>query len=148
MQKPENLAHLASQLLGVKFKRIESLTDLIGEDAIDFFDNIKKEDVTFCEGFPRYIPIVRESVSVKKHDYNLITHVIFWLADGQPYIYTPTPTIEHIRHGMRNQKLQRDEHLMIPHNCHAFDLLTMREGYCKQTNSEILNLTITRYGDK
>ena len=148
MQKPENLAHLASQLLGVKFKRIESLTDLIGEDAIDFFDNIKKEDVTFCEGFPRYIPIVRESVSVKKHDYNLITHVVFWLADGQPYIYTPTPTIEHIRHGMRNQKLQRGEHLMIPHNCHAFDLLTMREGYCKQTDSEILNLTITRYGDK
>ena len=59
----------------------------------------------------------------------------------------PPATIEFIRHGMRNQKLKRGGHLMIPHNCHAFDLLTMREGHCNQTNTEILNLTIARYGN-
>ena len=147
MEKPNSLKHLAELLTGQKYQRITSLTDLIGEDATDFFDNIKKEEVSFCPDFPRYIPVVRESVSVKKHDYNLITHIVFWLADGQPYIYTPPPTIEHVRHGMRNQKLKRGAHLMIPHNCHAFDLLTIREGHCNQTDTTILNLTIHRYGN-
>lgn len=145
MEKPISLEHLAQLLTAKKFNRITSLTDLIGEDATDFFDNLRNEDVTFCPDFPRYIPIVRESISVKKHDYNVITHVVFWLDDGQPYIFTPTPTIEHIRHGMINKKLQRGSHLMIPHNCQAFDLLAMREGHCHQTDTEILNLCITRH---
>lgn len=148
MEKPNSLQHLAELLAGHKYNRIIALTDMLGEDATDFFDNIKANDVTFCQDFPRYIPIVRESVSIKKHDYNVITHVVFWLADDQPYIYTPPATIEFIRHGMRNQKLHRGEHLMIPHNCHAFDLLTLREGHCNQSNSEILNLTITRHGKR
>ena len=88
---------------------------------------------------------MRESISTKKHDYNLITHIVFWLDDDQPYIFTPTPTIEHIRQGMSNRKLKRGSHLMIPHNCQAFDLLTMREGHCHQTDTEILNLNITRH---
>lgn len=148
MEKPNSLQHLAELLSGHKYNRLTALTDMLGEDATDFFDNIKANEVTFCQDFPRYIPIVHESVSIKKHDYNVITHIVFWLADGQPYIYTPPPTIEFTRHGMRNQKLKRGEHLMIPHNCHAFDLLTLREGHCNQTNSEILNLSITRHGKK
>lgn len=148
MEKPNNLKHLAQLLTGHTYNRITSLTDMIGEDATDFFDNIKANEVTFCQDFPRYIPVVRESVSIKKHDYNLITHVVFWLADGQPYIYTPTPTIEFIRHGMMNKKLKRGEYLMIPHNCQAFDLLTLREGYCNQTKTDILNLNITRHGQR
>ena len=148
MEKPNSLQHLAELLAGHKYNRVTALTDLLGEDATDFFDNIKADDVTFRQDFPRYIPIVHESVSIKKHDYNVITHVVFWLADGQPYIYTPPATIEFIHHGMRNQKLKRGEHLMIPHNCHAFDLLTLREGHCNQSNSEILNLTITRHGKR
>ena len=148
MEKPNSLQHLAELLAGQKYNRITALTDMLGEDATDFFDNIKADEVTFCQDFPRYIPIVHESVSIKKHDYNVITHIVFWLADGQPYIYTPPPTIEFTRHGMRNQKLKRGGHLMIPHNCHAFDLLTLREGHCNQTNTEILNLTITRHGKR
>ena len=148
MEKPNSLQHLAELLAGQKYNRITALTDMLGEDATDFFDNIKADEVTFCQDFPRYIPIVHESVSIKKHDYNVITHIVFWLADGQPYIYTPPPTIEFTRHGMRNQKLKRGAHLMIPHNCHAFDLLTLREGHCNQTNTEILNLSITRHGKK
>lgn len=146
MQKPDNVAHLATLLAGTKFKRIESLTDLIGEDAVDFFVNLEKERILVMPDFPRYIPIINERISVKKYDYNLTTHIIFWLADGQPYIYTPDATIEHIRLGMCNQKLTRGGHLMIPHNCNAFDVLALSERRCNLTNSEILDLVITRYG--
>lgn len=142
MEKPNSVEHLAKQLAGQKFDRILALSDLIGEDATNFMDGL---DFVMGDAFPRYIPIVRESVSIKKHDFNTITHVIFWLDDGQPYIYTPTPTIEFVRQGMKNQKLNRGSHLMIPHNCSKFDLLTIRWGRCNQTDSEILNLDITRH---
>lgn len=143
MEKPINKAHLANLLFAENFKRITAINDLIGvEDASDFLDALSPEDIQVQSNFPRYIPIVRERVSIKKHDYSLITHVIFWLKDGQPYLYTPEPTIEHTRLGMKNQKLKRSEHLMIPHNCDRFDLLNMRQGHCNQTDKPILELNI------
>ena len=77
MEKPNSLQHLAELLSGHKYNRLTALTDMLGEDATDFFDNIKADEVTFCQDFPRYIPIVHESVSIKKHDYNVITHIVF-----------------------------------------------------------------------
>lgn len=146
MEKPINKGHLANLLLAQHFKRITAISDLIGvDDASDFLDAIDPKDILVEAKFPRYIPIVREKVSIKKHDYSLVTHVIFWLKDGQPYLYTPEPTIEFTRLGMKNQKLVRGEHLMIPHNCDRFELLNIRQGYCNQTDKPILDLNIISY---
>lgn len=145
MEIPNNFQHLANLLKGQTFKHISSLTDMIGADAKGFFDNVSVDEIKVESTFPRYIPIVRERVSVKKHDYNITTHIVFWLDDGEPYIYTPPPTIEHNRLGSKVKKLTRDEYLMIPHNCSAFDLLTLREGYCHHDDLDILELKITRH---
>ena len=48
MEKPNSLQHLAELLAGQKYNRITALTDMLGEDATDFFDNIKADEVTFC----------------------------------------------------------------------------------------------------
>lgn len=146
MQKPLSLSDLASQLVAVNFKQITALADLTGTDsAKDFFSELEIKDVIVSDAFARYIPVIKESVSTTKHDYNLNTFIVFWLADGEPYIYSPTPTIEHVRQGRSLKTLKRGSHLMIPHNCKQYDLLALREGCDKHGGGDILDLVITRH---
>lgn len=146
MQTPTSIADLAKQLQHKNFKSVQALADLAGlESGKKFFENIPVNETVKPDAFARYIPIVKESVSTTKHDYNLTTHIVFWLADGEPYIFTPTPTIEHVRHGRSLKNLKRGAHLMIPHNCKQYDLLALREGCSKHDGSEILELVITRH---
>ena len=146
LTQPTSIQDLASQLVGKRFNRITDIAELLGVDsAKDFFNNIEAGDVIKSEAFARYIPIVKESVSTTKHDYNLNTRIVFWLADGEPYIYTPTPTIEHVRQGRSLKTLKRGSHVMIPHNCGQYDLLALREGCLLHDKSDIQELVITRH---
>lgn len=146
LRKPKDLNDLAEQLIGAHFNRITSIAELTGEtSAKDFFENIEAEKVIQSQAFARYIPIIKESVSTKKHDYNLTPFIVFWLQDGEPYIYSPVVTIEHVRHGSHLQRLKRGYYTMIPHNCPRYDLLALRTGCNQHDGSNILDLNFVRH---
>lgn len=145
----QSLTELAEQLINKKFNRITAIAELMAIDSGKaFLDGIPVTDMIVSDKFVKDIPIVYENVSVKKYDYTLLTHVILWLADGEPYIYTPPPTIGYTRHGMQYNKLTRREHFRVPNNVTAIDVLTVTQQ-CEHDHpfdvGKSLNLTITRY---
>lgn len=148
--KPDSLSQLAEQLVGVNFKRITAIADILGVgSAKDFFDNIPNSDIITSPNFAISIPIVYENISVKKYDYTLVTNIIFWLADGEPYIFTPPPTIQQIRHGRSYKELKRGGQLGIPSNVKRFEVLALTQR-CEHEHeldepAKSLTLSITRY---
>ena len=97
--------------------------------------------------FARYIPIIEENVSTKKHEYRLKTHVVFWLADNNAYIFTPPPSVKYVRVGrsLKEHKLGSD--LMIPHNCNRYSVIALRQG-CKHVDDKKVQFTdivVTNY---
>lgn len=146
---PIDLKDLALQLIGMRFNRVTPIAELLGVDsAKDFFNLIPEADICIGQEFVRSIPIVYEVVSVKKYDYTLLTHVVYWLADGEPYIYTPTPTIGHMRHGMQFKKLERGEQINVPNNVNRFDVLAINQR-CEHDEPfdprATINMKFTRY---
>ena len=141
--KPTDLKDLAEQLLDFKAKRVTALAELLGvPSAKDFFDALPADAITEYKSPGRHIPIVREVVSTKNHDYTVDTHIVFWLADGEPYIFTPSPTIDHNRTGREVKKLKRGPHLLIPHNCTRYHLLALKNG-CDIHKNQLLDLKIS-----
>lgn len=137
---------LAQHLMGVDFNRLTLVTNSRGEADTHFLDGKAGPLINFGE-FQRYIPIVAENVSIKKHDYRTKTHIVFWVA-GEPYIHTPAPTVEYIRQGFNNRKLARGSHLMIPHNCETYDLIKLKETKqkCGDDNIKVdIEMLITRH---
>lgn len=132
MKQPTTLADLASQVRYKTFSHLTEIGTLLedGTAGSEFFDLIKGDFIKLSDPdtIPRYIPIIQEVVSTKKHQYNLKTHIVFWLGNGQPYIYTPKPTVLHKRVGRSLKETKMGEHLMIPHNCSHFLVVAIKEG--------------------
>lgn len=149
-EQPTSLTHLAEQLINHKFNRITSIAELLQVDsAKNFLDWLGPGDACISPNFITSMPVVYENVSVKKYDYTLLTHVIFWLADGEPYIYTPPATVGFTRHGMKYNKLNRGNQLTIASNVKAFDVLAVSQR-CEHDHEfdkpeKSLSLSITRY---
>lgn len=158
MKQPTTLADLASQLRYKTFNNLAEIGTLLedGTTGSAFFDLIKADFVKPKTpnkefSFPRYIPIVQEVVSTKKHQYNLKTHIVFWLGNGQPYIYTPKPTVLHKRAGRSLKETKMGEHLMIPHNCSHFLVVAIKDGCRAHDNPKceeqvpFVEVSITEY---
>lgn len=154
MKQPSTLLDLAEQLRYKTYKHLTEISTLLedGTTGAVFFDEIKSLFAVLSGPmFPRYIPIVQEVVSTKKHQYNLKTHIVFYLGDGQPYIYTPQPTILHKRVGRSLKETRMHEDLMIPHNCSHFLVVAVREGCRTHPDSKcaemepFIDVSITEY---
>lgn len=150
MNQPATQKALAEALRYKTFKSITALELILGDQSapVDFFANLEAEIIQAKE-FARYIPIIKENVSTKKHQYNLTTHVVFWLADNQPYIYTPKPTVLHTRVGRSLKATREGSELMIPHNCKRYHVIAVRDGCTihekDETKADYLDVSITEY---
>lgn len=150
MNQPATLSALAEKLRYKNFKSITALELLLEDQSAptDFFANLEPEIIKAKE-FARYIPIIKENVSTKKHQYNLTTHIVFWLGNNQPFIYTPPATVLHKRVGRSLKETREGSELMIPHNCKRYHVIAVRDG-CKihekdETKTDFLDVSITEY---
>lgn len=142
--KPTIIDELAKALVGREWKNLTPLGEVfILDDEKLAFSDIEASFIKE-QSFARHIPIVRELVSDKKFDNRVITHVVLWLDDGIPYLYTPDPTIEFKRINTKVEKFMRGDYFMIPHHCRKYDILALRHGTNLWDNSPLLELSVTR----
>lgn len=155
MKTPATATDLGMQLDNQNFKSMTPIASIIEDviispdyDAKHFFDAIALE-MNIREGvMPTHMPIVYESVSTKLHQYVLRTHLVFWI-HGVPYLFTPEPTIKHVRVGRSLKTHEMGGQLGIPSNCQRLTVIAIRKGCTAATKteeaSEIFETTITDY---
>lgn len=154
MKQPTTAKELAELLDALPRRRIIVVGDELedGSDPVEFLSQVlalEDECLNVDESaeFARYIPIVKERVSTKKHEYESTTYLLYWLS-GKPYLYAPEPTITYIREGRSLKEHGSDSGpLMISHNCYNYDVIVVQRG-CKlhkDKKEETLKVSISRY---